>query len=667
MPWCFSSPRCPARLDQSVLERMVAETGGNPLALVELPRGLTHVQLAGGFGPPGPMPLSARLEESFQRRLKALPRDAQKLVLVAAAEPLGDMTLVWNAARLLGISEGIARTVGSEGLLTLDGSVTFRHPLVRSAVYGSANPNERREVHRALAEATDPSVDPDRRAWHRSQATLMPDEEVATDLERSALGAQARGGFAAAAAFLERSVALSMDPGRRADRALRAAESKRVAGALNSALGLASIAERGPLDDVQRAQLDVLRGRVAFAGNRGNDAAPLMLKAASRLEHVDLRLARETYLDALTAALFAGRLAVDASAQVVARAALAAPRSDEPARASELLLEGLALLITGSYKSGTAALQQAMTAFRSDEVPVQELLRWGWVAGSSAGIMWDYDSWDALTARQEQLARELGALTILPFTLSIRAGMYLYAGKCAEATFLVDQAQDVTAASENLRFRNASLLVAVFRGDEPEARKLIDAITKDSTERGEGAALSVASWATALLCNVLGQYEDAFSAATDALNDPNDFVYSGWAAVELIEAASRAGKAEKAKPELEQLIERTDASGTDWALATQARSRALLADTEEAEALYLEAIERLAPTRLRFEVARTRLLYGEWLRRQRRQRDARDELRRAHELFLEFGMVGFADRAAAELRTHRRSRSKSARSIVALA
>jgi DNA-binding CsgD family transcriptional regulator len=640
----------PARLDQSVLERMVAETGGNPLALVELPRGLTHVQLAGGFGPPSPMPLSARLEESFQRRLKALPRDAQRLLLVAAAEPLGDLTLLWNAARLLGIAEEIARSVASEGLLTLDGPVAFRHPLVRSAVYGSADPNERREVHRALAEATDPSVDPDRRAWHRSQATLMPDEAVATDLERSAFGARARGGFAAAAAFLERAVALSVEPGRRADRALRAAESKRVAGALNSALGLAAIAERGPLDDVQRAQLDVLRGRVAFAGSRGNDAAPLMLKAASRLEHVDLRLARETYLDALTAALFAGRLAVDASAQVVARAALAAPRSDEPARASELLLEGLALLITGSHRAGTAALQQAMIAFRSDDPPVQELLRWGWVAGSSAGVIWDHDSWDALTARQEQLARDLGALTILPFTLSIRAGMCLYAGKCAEATFLVDQAQDVTAASENLRFRNASLLVAVFRGDEPEARKLIDAITKDSTERGEGAAFATASWATAFLCNALGQYEDAFSAATDALKNPNDFVYSGWAAVELIEAASRAGKAEEAKPALEKLIERTQASGTDWALATQARSRALLADTEDAEALYREAVERLAPTRVRFELARSRLLYGEWLRRQRRQRDARDELRRAHELFLEFGMVGFADRAAAELR-----------------
>ncbi|HUC13089.1 MAG TPA: AAA family ATPase [Acidimicrobiales bacterium] len=640
----------PARLDQSVLERMVAETAGNPLALVELPRGLTYDQLAGGFGLPGALSLSARIEQSFLRRLAVLPRDAQRLLLVAAAEPLGDPALLWNAARRLGISEKAGETVESEGLLTLDGTVSFRHPLVRSAVYASADPSERREVHRALAEATDPEVAPDRRAWHRSQAALMPDEEVATDLERCAAAAQARGGFAAAAAFLERSVALTIEPAHRSDRALRAAEAKRVAGALNSALRLAAIAESGPLDEVQRAQLDVLRGRVAFAGNRGNDAAPLMLKAASRLEHVDIRLARETYLDALTAALFAGRLALEASAQVVARAALAAPRADGAARASELLLEGLALLITGSYRSGTAALQQAMIAFRSDDLPAHELLRWGWVAGSSAGVMWDYDSWDSLTARQEQLARELGALTILPFTLSIRAGICLYAGKAAEAAFLVGQAQDVTAASENLRFRNASLLVAVFRGEEREARELIDAIKKDSAERGEGGALSVASCATALLSNVLGQYEEAYSAAMDALKDPNDFVYSGWATVELIEAASRVGKAEKAKPALERLIERTEASGTDWALATQARSRALLCGTEEAEALYLEAIERLIPTRVQFELARTRLLYGEWLRRQRRQRDARDQLRRAHELFLEFGMMGFADRAGAELR-----------------
>ena len=319
----------PARLDASVLDRIVAETGGNPLALLELPRGLTPAQLAGGFDLPAALPLSAGIEESFRRRLARLPRDARRLLLLAAAEPVGDPALLWRAANGLGIPETTTGAVESEGLLTVDGEVAFRHPLVRSAVYGAAEPNERRVVHQALADATDPQTDPDRRAWHRSQAAALPDEEIAAELEQSAARAQARGGFAAAAAFLERSVALTADPARRAARALRAADTKRLAGALDSAFGLAAVADRGPLDDLQRARLDVLLGRIAFAGNRGNDAPPLMLQAASRLEHVNLRLAHETYLDALIAALFAGRLAVDANVQVVAAAARAAPRSTE--------------------------------------------------------------------------------------------------------------------------------------------------------------------------------------------------------------------------------------------------------------------------------------------------------------------------------------------------
>ena len=290
-----------------------------------------------------------------------------------------------------------------------------------------------------------------------------------------------------------------------------------------------------------------------------------------------------------------------------------------------------------------------MSAFRADDVGVEERLRWSWLAGGAAGLIWDYDTWDVLTARQEQLARDVGALTVLPITLSTRAGLYLFAGDVAEAAYLVDQVQVVTDASDNQRLPNAALAVAAFRGDEHEARRLIEATAKDSLARGEGLALAVALWATAVLCNGLGQYEEAFRAAMEALKDPNDLWYSGWATVELVEAASRTGNSEQAKPALEHLVESTDASGTDWALAVQARCRALLSDTEEAETLYREAIERLLPTRLRLDLARTRLLYGEWLRRQRRRRDARDQLRRAHDLFLEFGMSGFAGRAAAEL------------------
>jgi DNA-binding CsgD family transcriptional regulator len=650
----------PARLDESVLERIVAETGGNPLALLELPRGLTPGQLAGGFDLPAALPLSAGIEESFRRRLARLPRDARRLLLLAAAEPVGDPALLWRAAHQLGIPETTTAAVESEGLLRLDGEVAFRHPLVRSAVYGAAEPSERRVVHRALADATDPQIDPDRRAWHRAQAASVPDEGVAAELEQSAARAQARGGFAAAAAFLERSVALTIDPTRRANRALRAAEAKRTTGALDSALGLAAVAERGPLDDLQRAQLDVLLGRIAFAGNRGNDASPLMLKAASRLERVDERLALETYLDALIAALFAGRLAVDANAYVVATAARAAPRSGEPPRASELLLDGLALLITDGYASGTAVLKQAISAFRDGDVGPDERLRWSWAAGASAGLVWDHESWDVLTARAEQFARQVGALTVLPITLSTRAGVRVLTGDVAGAGFLVDQVQVVTDASDNQRLPNAALFVAAFRGEESDARQLIEAVTKDSLARGEGLAVAVASWAMAVLCNGLGKYEDALRAASEALEDPNDLLYSGWATVELIEAASRTGRTERTKPALEQFVERTDASGSDWALATQARCRAVLSGVDNAEALYREAIERLLPTRLRLDLARARLLYGEWLRRQSRRLDARNELRTAYEMFTDFGMNAFAERARIELQAtgeHARKRS----------
>jgi DNA-binding CsgD family transcriptional regulator len=650
----------PARLDESVLARIVAETGGNPLALLELPRGLTPAQLAGGFDLPAALPLSAGIEESFRRRLARLPRDARRLLLLAAAEPVGDPALLWRAAHQLGIPETTTGAVESEGLLTLDGEVAFRHPLVRSAVYGAAEPNERRVVHRALADVTDPQIDPDRRAWHRAQAASIPDEEVAAELEQLAARAQARGGFAAAAAFLERSVALTVDPALRAARALRAADTKRLTGALDSALELAGVADRGPLDDLQRAELDVLLGRIAFAGNRGNDAPPLMLKAASRLEHVDLRLAHETYLDALIAALFAGRLAGDANVQVVAAAARGARRSDEPVPSAELLLDGLALLVTDGWRAGTPVLKEAIEAFRADGGGVDEQLRWSWVAGGAAGVIWDYENWDLLTAREERLARDAGALTVLPVTLSIRAGVRTFAGDLAEAGFLVDQVQVVTDASDNRRFSNAALLVAAFRGEEGEARQIAAAITKESSARGEGLALAVASWATAVVCNGMGRYEDAFRAATDALENPNDLWYSGWAMVELIEGASRTGKPEQAQPALEELIERTDASGTDWALATQARCRALLSGVDDAEAFYREAVERLLPTRLRLDLARARLLYGEWLRRQSRRVDARNELRTAYEMFSDFGMNAFAERARIELQAtgeHPRKRS----------
>ncbi len=652
------------RMDEQVLERLVVEAHGNPLALLELPRSLSPAQIGGGFGLPMSVPLRGRIEESFRRRLRRLPPLSRQLLLVAAAEPTGESTLIWRAAELLGIPDSAADPPKAERLLDLSAGIVFRHPLVRSAVYSAASSLDRRQVHRALADATDPIVDPDRRAWHRAQSTSRPDEDIAQELEVSAERAQSRGGFAAAAAFMERSTELTPNMELKAERALRAADAKRVAGDLDAALGLANIAQRGPLDSYQRARLDVLRAQILFGSHRGNEAPPLLLQAAYRLEPLDPKGARETYLTALTAALFAGRFSSGASAHDVARAAHTSPRPAGPARASDLLLDGLALLIIEGPVTGTPAMRRALEAFRSDEVSNEEQLRWSWLAGRAAGHIWDYENWDFLTARQVELARDVGALSVLPLTLSTRAGLKLFAGEIDAAKSLMEQVQSFADVIDTQTVPYAGLTVAAFRGDEPKVQSLLSETHQDLIERGEGVGVSLSQWATAVLYNGLGQYDRAFVSAAQAVEKPNEFWFLPWATVELIEAASRTGNGIQAASALTRLAEGTTASGTDWAGSIEARCRALLTDGHAAETLYREAIDRVTDTPIRWDLARARLVYGEWLRRNRRTKEAREQLREAEELFSDFGARGFADRARVErLATgeHARKRSPATR------
>ena len=648
------------RMDEQVLERLVAEAHGNPLALLELPRSLSPAQMGGGFGLPVSIPLRGRIEESFRRRLRRLPPSSGQLLLVAAAEPTGESTLIWRAAQLLGIPESAADPPKAERLLDLSAGIVFRHPLVRSAVYGAASALDRRQVHRALADATDPIVDPDRRAWHRAQSTARPDEDIAQELEASAERAHSRGGFAAAAAFMERSTELTPNMKLRAERALRAADAKRVAGDLDAALGLANIAQRGPLDNYQRARLDVLRAEILFASHRGNEAPPLLLQAAYRLEPLDPKGARETYLAALSAALFAGRFSSGASAEDVARAAHTSPKPASPLRASDLLLDGLALLITEGPVTGTPAIRRALEAFRSDSVSSEEQLRWSWLAGRAAGYIWDYENWDFLTARQVEVARDAGALNVLPLTLSTRAGLKLFAGEIEAATSLMEQVQSLADVIDTPTVSYAALTVAAFRGDEPKVLSLFSEMQQDLFERGEGVGLSLAQWATAVLYNGLAQYERAFESAAQALENPNELWFIQWATVELIEAASRTGNNIIAESALLRLAEGTRASGTEWARSVEARCRALLSDGPEAETLYRESIDRVVDTPMRWDLARARLVYGEWLRRDRRTKEAREQLREAEDLFNEFGAEAFAERARIErLATGEHARKRS--------
>jgi DNA-binding CsgD family transcriptional regulator len=642
-------------LEERVRDRIVAETHGNPLALLELPRGVTAAELAGGFGlpgapgRPGAPGVAGRVEDSFRRRLEGLPDATRRLMLVAAAEPGGEPALVWRAAQRLGIGADAMAPAADAGLLTVGHRVTFRHPLVRSAAYRAASPPERRAAHAALAAVTDPEADPDRRAWHRAQATLGPDEEVAAELEGSAGRARARGGLAAAAAFLERSAALTLDPGRRAGRALAAAQAICRAGAFDAALGLLAAAEKGPPDPMRRAQADLLRGQIAFASRGGSDGPLLLLKAARQLEPLDARLARETYLDALAAATFAGRLTLGGGMREVAEAARAAPPPAVPARPPDLLLDGLALLVCEGYPTGAPVLRQAVSAFRGPDLSAEEGLRCLWMAGRAAQTLWDHDSWDVLSARQVTLAREAGALITLPIAFNMRAGAHLFAGEFTEAASMVAQAESVTEATGSSIAPYGALALAVFQARVAQAGQLSQTAT-DAGRRGEGAALSFAHWADAVLCNSLGRYEEALAAAQQTTEDAPGVGFADWALVELVEAAMRCAVPERAADALRRLSGIARACGTDWALGAEARSRALASDGEAAENLYREAIDRFGRTRLRVDLARAHLVYGEWLRRQRRRRDARDQLASAYTTFDSIGAAAFAERARIELR-----------------
>ncbi len=636
-------------IDERVREQIVAETRGNPLALLELPRGLSPAELAGGFRLPEVLPLPGPIEQDFLGRVEDLPGPTRLLLVVAAAEPTGDPVLLRRAAGRLGIPAEAATQAAGAGLLEFGARVRFRHPLVRSAAYRSASLQDRQSVHRALAEASDPQADPDRRAWHRAQAASGPDEDVAAALEGSADLAKARGGLAAAAAFLERAAALTPDPAHQAERALAAAQAKIQAGAFDALLKLLGMAKDGPGDELRHAHVDLLHARLAFVSNRGRDAPPLLLKAARRLEPIDIDLARGAYLDTMNAAMFAGRLAAPGGGALeMSRAARAAPRPSYPLRAPDLLLDGLAARFTEGYAAGLPILHRALSAFGRD-MAAEDELRWLWLAGTAAAHLWDDGKWDVLSRRHVRLARDAGALGELPLALSSRAYVELFAGELTAAAALIKEVRTATEATGSNFAPYGALGLAAWRGRKDEAAALMEATREEVARRGEGIGITVTEWANAVLYNGLGRYDEALAAAEQGSEYPDGLGSATWSLVELIEAAVRTGQPERATGALRRLAESTSAAGTDWALGIETRSRALLSGGEFADRLYREAIQRLSRTRIRAELARAHLLYGEWLRRQNRRVDAREQLRAAYEMLTAMGIEGFAERARREL------------------
>jgi DNA-binding CsgD family transcriptional regulator len=638
--------------DARVLDRIVSEARGNPLALLELPRGVTPADLAGGFGLPGAVPLSMSIEDTFRRRLDALPVQARRLLQLAAADPVGDPVLVWRAAELLGIGTDAATPGVEAGLVEFGTQVLFRHPLVRSAAHRSASLQERQEAHRALAAVTDAKADPDRRAWHLAQATPGPDEDVAEELARSAGRAQARGGLAAAAAFHERAAMLTPDPVRRAERLLVAATAKRDAGALDATLGLLVAVEAGPHDALRIAEVEHLRGQIAFDQRRGSDATRLLVNAARRLEPLDAELARVTHLEALEAAIWASGPDSPGDVLEAAEAGRAAPPGPAPPRAVDVLLDAFALRLTEGYAPAAPSLTRALELVLATTVGPDEAGRWLWFARGRAGVMiavelWDLESWHALAARQAQVARDSGALVQLQFALNSLAWIRFLAGETTVAAQLLEEDRLIAAATGNPPLVYMEMILASWRGQETQASELIETILQEAATGGLGV-LS-ATYASSILYNGLGRHDAARDAAWRAFErDPVGF--GTWIVPELAEAASRTGDMALVQAALDWLSERTRVTPSEWVLGIEARVRALLSDDEIADGLYRESIDRLARTGVRVELARGHLLYGEWLRRENRRVDAREQLRTAHEMLDAMGVEAFAERAARELR-----------------
>jgi DNA-binding CsgD family transcriptional regulator len=636
----------PGRLDDRVRDRLIAETRGNPLALLELPRGMSAAELAGGFGGPGPVTLSD-LEDGFRRRLDQLPADTRRLARLAAADPVGDPLLVWRAAEQLGIDPRAATPAVDAGLFEIGAQVRFRHSSVRSAAYRSASPDERQALHAVLAEATDPRLDPDRRAWHRAQATPGPDEQVADELERSAGRALARGGVAAAAAFLDTAARLTPDPSTRTRRLLAAARAKRDAGALDAALELLVAVEAGPVDALKAAEIEQLRGEIAFDQRRVGEAARLLIGAACRFEPLNAELARVTHLEAVGAAMWAGGGLLEAAA-----AAHAAPPGPDPPRAVDVLLDAFAIRVTDGHRAAAPALRRALEAVLALE-PAGDIGRWTWLTGFRAGAvaaleLWDIDAWHALAERQVRVARDTGALVRLQFALQFLSSSHLLAGDLAAAAQAIEEERGIAEATGTSPVAYTEMTLAAWRGQEALASELIARERRAAKERGLGRMDHFASYAAAVLYNGIGRYDAAHEAVGRALEDDH-LGYVPFVVPELAEAASRTGDTALLQATVEWMSERISSAPTDWALGIAARVRALASERDAAERLFIESIEHLARTRVRVELARARLLYGEWLRRQGRRVDAREQLRTARELLLSMGAEGFAERARHEL------------------
>jgi DNA-binding CsgD family transcriptional regulator len=530
--------------------------------------------------------------------------------------------------------------------------VQFRHPLVRSVAYARASRDERRRAHRALADATNPATDPSRRAWHAAEATAGPDEQIASELEAAAEVAQARGGYAARAAFLRRAAELSGVPGKRVARVLGAAQAMQDAGTLDAGIRILATLRSAELTARDTAHVEWLRAYTRLVQHRGADAAGALVSAATGMTPHHPALAGEMWLAALEAARFGGRFGKPTVSDVAeamrttdAQAALQPVARD--------LLQALATLWADDFAKGVRALRPALKRL-TDEGQAQDLvIRLLRVAESAAVDSLDDEAHHQLVEIHEQRARVLGTLANLNTALASGVEVKLNEGNLAAAERRTHELDELAEIQHAPRWHALTALVAAWQGDQGRLAECADQGIPDAVSRREGLAVSGIYLALAIDANAHCEFEAAARHAEQACADDHELGYATWALPELIEAAVRAGQIATARVALTRLQRLGNAAQSNWGLGLLAQATAQLSAGRVAAEEFERSIDHLERTRVVIALARTRLLYGEWLRRERQRGAAHHQLTLAHEMFDACGARSFAERAEAELRSTR--------------
>ena len=646
-------------IDPRVAARIIAAAGGNPLAVLEAARGLSREQLDGRAPLPEPLPVGHRIEESFSRRVRELSAQTQMLLLLAATDSGSRGDSLWRAATAMGIPESAAGPAEAAGLVVFGPEVRFRHPLVRSAIYHGATPVQQRQAHRALAQACDPDLDALPRAWHLAAAATRPQERVAAQLAAVADRARRRGGYAAAAALLERAALLTPDDEARAERHLSAARAYLLAGAVDRADTLLTEAAPSLRDPRSIAQTTQLKGRIQFDRGHMAEGVSHLVRAAARLQPVDPRAARDALLSALESAAFAGWASSAALLDEIVRIAKELPATGDPSDlVPDLLLEGYTARLTGGYAAGAPALRRAVAASLGEDidrdVEPDVALRNLELAAIPAFDLLDHAATERVAARWIDRARDSGALARLAGGLAFRSALVdAPGGRLDAARAAESEARELAEATHNPAVvppTGAHTLPALaLSGREAETRATAAAVAREAPSRGAAGEAAFAAYWLGVLEISLGNYGSAVTCLDSAYTDDTPLIGT-QALPELVEAGVRAGRRDLAERALRRLGDRATATGTPLALGLLARSEALLAAPAEAQQKYEEGLALLGRTGAAPQLARTLLLYGEWLRRQRRRREARDQLRAALDRFEAMALVCFAERARVELR-----------------